>query len=40
MGQKHPLENRLGAIDGLLASASARDREVATAMRDLLPDTP
>jgi len=40
MGQKQRLENRLGAIDGLLASASTEDLEVAMAMRDLLPNTP
>jgi transcriptional regulator len=37
MGQKQQLENRRGAIDGLLGSASTEDRDVAMAMRDLLP---
>ena len=40
MGQKQPLENRLGAIDGLFASASTEDRQVAMVMRDLLPTKP
>ena len=40
MGQKQRLENRLGAIDGLFASASTEDQEVAMMMRDLLPTTP
>jgi transcriptional regulator len=40
MGQRLRLENRLGAIDGLLASASTEDQEVAMVMRDLLPTTP
>jgi transcriptional regulator len=38
MGQKLPVENRLGAIAGLSASAHAADRDVAAVMRDLLPD--
>lgn len=38
MGQKQPVENRLGAIAGLSASDHTEDREVATAMRNLLPD--
>ena len=37
MGQKHRLENRLGAIDGLLASSNTADHAVALAMRDALP---
>lgn len=37
MGQKLRLENRLGAIDGLFASASTEDQQVAMVMRDLLP---
>jgi transcriptional regulator len=40
MGQKQRLENRLGAIDGLFASASTEDHEVAMVMRDLLPTSP
>lgn len=40
MGQKQRLENRLGAIDGLLASVSTEDHDVARTMRDLLPTTP
>jgi transcriptional regulator len=40
MGQKHPLENRLGAIDGLSASAITEDQDVAMVMRGLLPATP
>lgn len=40
MGQKQRLENRLGAIDGLLASASTEDQDVARVMRDLLPTAP
>jgi transcriptional regulator len=38
MGQKLPVENRLGAIAGLSASDHATDRDVAAVMRDLLPD--
>lgn len=38
MGQKQPVENRLGAIAGLSASAHASDRDVAAVMRELLPD--
>lgn len=38
MGQKQPVENRLGAIAGLSASANASDWDVAAVMRDLLPD--
>jgi transcriptional regulator len=37
MGQKQPVENRLGAIAGLSVSAHASDRDVAAVMRDLLP---
>jgi len=40
MGQKQRLENRIGAIDGLFASASTQDQDVAMAMRELLPITP
>jgi transcriptional regulator len=40
MGQKLRLENRLGAIDGLFASPSTEDREVALVMQDLLPTKP
>ncbi|HEX3366197.1 FMN-binding negative transcriptional regulator [Phenylobacterium sp.] len=40
MGQKLRLENRLGAIDGLFASASTEDQQVAMVMRDLLPTKP
>ena len=40
MGQKQRLENRLGAIDGLLASPSTEDQEVAAVMRDLLLTKP
>jgi transcriptional regulator len=40
MGQKHALENRLGAIDGLMASARAGDQEVAAVMRGLLSAAP
>ncbi len=40
MGQKQRLENRLGAIDGLFASVSTEDQEVAMVMRDLLPTSP
>jgi len=40
MGQKLRLENRLGAIDGLFASASTADQQVAMVMRDLLPTKP
>jgi transcriptional regulator len=39
MGQKQKLENRLGAIDGLAASANTEDQEVARVMQDLLPAT-
>lgn len=40
MGQKQKLENRLGMIDGLLASDRSEDHEVAKTMRDLLPTAP
>jgi transcriptional regulator len=40
MGQKLRLENRLGAINGLVASASTEDQQVAMVMRDLLSTTP
>jgi transcriptional regulator len=40
MGQMQRLENRRGAIDGLLESACPGDRDVAIVMRDLLPTTP
>ena len=40
MGQKQQLENRWGAIDGLLASASTEDQAVALAMRQLLTTEP
>lgn len=40
MGQKQKLENRLGAIDGLLASPHSEDHDVALTMRNLLPTAP
>jgi transcriptional regulator len=40
MGKKLRLENRLGAINGLVASASTEDQQVAMVMRDLLSTTP